>query len=156
MAFDNRLTHTCLSSAVSPQAGRSIADHDLGVRRVGARPDFLESVLDDVVHINSCGFDGFAPQPRERQEIIDEMFHLLAAVANDLQQPARLVVELVPIVLLEDAGETVYRAQGRAQVVRNRIAEAFQLLVGRLEFVGANLQVPVERLKPLFEPACDP
>src|SRR6266850_4205804 len=112
-----------------------IADDDFGSRRVGACPDFGESLFDSLGHISACGLDGLAPQPRERQQVIDELPHLPAVVANDLQQPAALVVELVPIILLEDASEAVYRPQRRAQVVRDRVAEAFQLLVRRLELV---------------------
>ena len=70
---------------------------------------------------------------RQCQHVVDELRHLLRRFPHIGQILLAVVVELVGIVLEQRQAEAVDAAQRRAQIVRHRIAEGFQLLVLGLE-----------------------
>ena len=70
---------------------------------------------------------------RQCQHVVDELRHLLRRFPHISQILLAVVVELVGIVLEQSEAEAVDAAQRRAQIVRHRIAEGFQLLVLGLE-----------------------
>jgi hypothetical protein len=58
-------------------------------------------------------------------------------VHHALHVMAGIVVELHAVLILKQSRIALHRAQRHAQIVRNRVAERFQLLVDRLQLVRA-------------------
>ena len=92
----------------------SVADHGVGQR---AEVDPLAAQL-------------AARDPRQRQEVVDQLGHPLRRVADPGQVAPALDVEPVAVVLGQRLAEPVDRAQRGAQVVGDRVAERLQLLGG--------------------------
>ena len=76
-----------------------------------------------------------AADAREREEVVDELAHALCAGAHPAEVVAPSLVEAVAVVLEQRLAEAVDRAQRRAQVVRDRVAERLELLVLPLELL---------------------
>jgi hypothetical protein len=55
-----------------------------------------------------------------------------------------LGIDVVHVILDQDTGEALNGAQRGTQVVRDRIGEGFEFLVGRLELGGAFEDAPFE------------
>ena len=70
--------------------------------------------------------------PREGQEVVNELAHLLGVSPDDVQQPLPLGIQAVGIIFQENPGEAVNGPEGRPQVMGDGIGKTFQLLVGRL------------------------
>ena len=131
-------------------------------------PPTAEPILNDEIHApawfrfpqtagNGAGqrsqVHGFAlhldtRQTRKLQQIVDEKSHALRFGANAIQILVRVSVERGPVVFQQRQAPAVDPTQRRAKIVRHRIGEGFQLLVGGLELDGAVLnalfQLPVE------------
>ena len=92
-----------------------------------------------------------ARDPREHEQVVDELRHALRGGADAGEVVRRLAVEPVAVVLQQREAEAVERAQRRAQVVRHGVAEGLELGVGGLERVRAlahaALEAPVQRLE---------
>jgi len=70
-------------------------------------------------------------QARQVQQIIHQQAHLRCAVPNVLQVMLCLRGQQSREVLLQKIGERVNVPHRRSQVVRDRVGEGFQFLVGR-------------------------
>ena len=74
-----------------------------------------------------------AADPRQLEQRVDQIVHPRRGGEHATQVISRLVVELVPQVLGERLRERADRAQRRAQIVRDRVAERLELAHRRLE-----------------------
>ena len=72
----------------------------------------------------------------ERQQVVDELAHLLTRVGDGLQVVRRLVRQLTVGGPLQHLDVAVDVPQRRAQIVRHGIAEGFQFLVDDGQFRG--------------------
>ena len=70
---------------------------------------------------------------RQLQHVVDQLRHLLCRFADIGEILLAVVVELVAVILQQRQAEAVDAAQRRAQIVRHRIAEGFELLVLRFQ-----------------------
>lgn len=77
-----------------------------------------------------------ACEPREIEQSVDELAHPLRGGPDPPERVASGVVESIAVVFLDALTESVDGPQRRAQVVRNRIAERFQFVIGGLELGG--------------------
>ena len=73
----------------------------------------------------------------EHEEVVDELVHLPSGILDALHKVPAFRTELVAEILEERGAEALDAAQGRAQVVGNRIVERLELLVGCLQLGGA-------------------
>jgi hypothetical protein len=80
----------------------------------------------------------------ELQEGVNERAHALHAVAHAIDVVAAFIGELVGEVLLQREGEAVDGAQRGAKIVRDGVAEGFELLVGDGELAGAEFDALFE------------
>src|SRR6218665_2389319 len=98
-----------------------------------------------------------AAHPGKREEVIDQHAALLRGVGDGAQMAPGHVVQDGTRAPLQQLGEADDVAQRSAQIVRDRIAERFQFLVGLLELGGAlahaRLQSRVELADLLLGPA---
>ena len=79
---------------------------------------------DQLVHVDRRRLHFDAAGAREGQDVVDQPAHLDGAVAHHLEHALAFGVELVGIVLEQDAREPVDGPQRRAQIVRDRIGES--------------------------------
>src|SRR5438477_12675846 len=78
--------------------------------------------------------------PRKIQQVIDEARHSLCSCAHALEiVQAAFVESLARIIFEQGFAEAVDRSQRRAEIVRNRVGEGLQLLVGGIEFTALSL-----------------
>ncbi len=77
------------------------------------------------------------PDPRKLQELLDELAHALTRTSNAAHELAALAVELCTNVLVEQLRKPVDGPKGGAQVVGDRAANRFELLIRALEAGGA-------------------
>src|SRR5581483_11240515 len=82
--------------------------------------------------------------PRQLQQVVDQIAHALGALADAVEVALCIGVELVAGILDERLAESVDGAKRGTEVVRNRIAEAFQFLVDARQLVIAFGKVAVE------------
>jgi hypothetical protein len=87
----------------------------------------------DVAQVHPFELHLGARDPREREQIVNQLAHAARGVANPIEVAARLFVERRPGILDDRLAEAVDAAQRRAQVVRDRIAERLQLAVRIVE-----------------------
>ena len=102
----------------------------------------------DGAHVHDAAVQRPARQPREAEEVVDELSHALALLADDVDVLARAGRERVPVILEEGERESVDAPQRGAQIVGDAVAEGLELAVGRRELgraLGdAALEVGVE------------
>src|SRR5580658_128954 len=110
------------------------------VRVEGLRDDLAYQRID----VDLMRGHRLATQPGKRQEVVDENAHAAAVLAYHGQIAPSLGVEPLVVVLLEHQCETVDGAQRCPQVVRDRVAETLELLVGGFELRGLALQLLVQ------------
>ena len=91
-----------------------------------------------------CRTIGAAADLRERQQVVDQVAHPPRVDLDALERSPAIGIELVAVILLEDLNEAGNGADRRAQVVRHRVAERFELAVGRAQFGGAHLDAMLE------------
>ena len=70
------------------------------------------------------------PDPRERQQVVDQVLHALGAVHGEPDVLVRARVELAAVALLEQLAERRDLAQRLLEVVRGDVRELLELLVG--------------------------
>jgi len=73
----------------------------------------------------------------EPEQAVDQHRHVLRGAANPIEHPDGLGIESRIVILLDRVREPVDRAQWRAQIVCDRIAERFELVVRDLELARA-------------------
>ena len=115
------------------RAGRQFAEAEIHLAALPLRFQFLPGFLHHAGAIHRLTFERQSAEPREREQIVNQPAHLLAAVADALQITPAFLGQLRAIILEHDAGKPVHGPQRRAQIVRDRIAERLQLLVRRLQ-----------------------
>ncbi|MBV6476031.1 MAG: hypothetical protein MOGDAGHF_01608 [Rhodocyclaceae bacterium] len=86
--------------------------------------------------------DGFglhvpAGDAGQRKHVVDDLLHALCSGTDAGDVSLSRGVDPDGVILLDHAREAVDGAQRRGEVVRDRIAEGFQLAVGRCQFRGA-------------------
>jgi hypothetical protein len=81
-------------------------------------------------------------RPRELQQVVDELTHLLRGLARHLEILPPPGVEPGAVVLQRRLAEAGDRAERRAQVVRHRVAEGLQFPVRDRQVPVALLQLP--------------
>ena len=113
--------------AMSNSAGRSGS----ALRRSAA----MDSAR--ALRLTGCQPHFASAHPRELEQVLDQVVHLLAGVADAPKQPLAVRIELGGVAFKEDLAETEDAAQGRAQVVRDGIGEGLQLFVDRFQLGGA-------------------
>ena len=69
-------------------------------------------------------------QARQLEQIVNQMRHTLAGRTHALQMLAPVVLQPIAIVFEQHLTEAVDAAQRRAQIMRHRVAECFELAVG--------------------------
>ncbi len=82
-----------------------------------------------------------AADARKAQHVVNQLAHLLGGFADALQVMPRFFGERIVKILQQNAAEAIQRAQGSAQVVRNRVGERLQLAVAGLQFQCARAQL---------------
>ena len=92
-------------------------------------------------HVDAGLLQVASPQPREREEVVDELPHLPGIRADHAEDALAFGIEVVGVVLEEDARIAVNGAQRRAEVVGDGVREGPECLVRRLELQGALLQL---------------
>ena len=112
-------------------------------RRV-RRAQVVEDVPGDLGQVDRLGRHHGARHARQLQKVVDELGHALGGGADAPQVVLRGLVEDVAVVLGERQAEAVEGAQRRAQVVRDGVAERFQLPVGLRQLLGARGDAPLE------------
>ena len=106
--------------------------------RIGERRGQLhDDLARESAHVERRAHDRPPADLRELQQVVDQPAHPGGLGAHHAEQAAALGVENVRVVLLDHLRVAIHRAQRRAQVVRNRIAEGLELLVDRFELRGA-------------------
>ena len=108
--------------------------------------EVVEALTDEVGRVDRLQGHHLAAEAAEAEQVVDQPAHLAAAVADPLEQAARLVGQGGGVLVHQDLGEAVDGPQGGAEVVRDRVGEALQLLVGGLELGGAILNAPLQLL----------
>src|SRR5579859_1851665 len=73
-----------------------------------------------------------ARETSQREQAVDERRHPLGRLADAVQVKPRGRAELAAVVLEQRAAEAVDRAQGRAQIVGDRVVERLEVAVRRL------------------------
>src|ERR1700677_4741928 len=74
-----------------------------------------------------------AADAREIEHVVDEAGHFASGGADALDVATALIVEAFAVIFDEGFAEAVDAAEGRAEVVRDGVAEGFELFVGFLE-----------------------
>ncbi len=87
--------------------------------------------------VDALEVEVLAGQAGEPQQPIDEHIHRPARVGDAVEVAERLGAEHGAALLDHLGAEAVDRAQRRAQVVRHRVGEGLELLVGRAQLAGA-------------------
>ena len=107
----------------------------LGSDRMSAQ--LVDHVLHQRRHVDLAGCHWRPAEPGEGQQIVDQLPHAPGVLADGGEALAASRTECVVMIFFENRGVLVDRAQRGAQIVRDRIAEALQLLVAALQLVGA-------------------
>src|SRR5207253_4027012 len=81
---------------------------------------------------------------REHEQIIDERPHLFCRFGNRPQMFSRIRIERLSRGGEEDFEKALDMAQRRAQIVRNRVAERLEFLIGILQLRRAFLHAMLE------------
>src|SRR5262249_18380656 len=97
---------------------------------------FRATSLTDGNHVDCRGFQVFAPEPRKRQQVVNQLGHSAGFLAHYGKPVLRFFIKLRPVVFFQHARIAADRSQRRAQVVRYRVAKALEFLVRRLELLG--------------------
>src|SRR5438552_18643354 len=86
-----------------------------------------------------------ARDPRQLEQRIDEIAHVLRGPAHSGQVLATILAERLGLVLNKDLAEAVDRAQWRAPVMGDRVGERGELFVRRVELAYAKFELRVQR-----------
>jgi hypothetical protein len=115
--------------------------HRPGDRSAGLRADVLLRLPQHLVEADALPRDRFAAHPRECEQVVDESSHADGRVADRPEAPTLLVVQLVERRALDQRDEAGNVPERCPQIVRDRVAEGFQLLihVGQLALALAEL-----------------
>ncbi len=113
--------------STSRQAGRDL-EVDFPVRPVALK--LLGDLRAQLAEVQTLVLHLGAGQAGELEQIVDEATHALGAGPNAVDVVFARIVQLVAIVLEESLGEPVDPAQRRSQIVRDRVGECLELLVG--------------------------
>src|SRR5690606_42001578 len=111
----------------------------------------LEARRRDLRHRALGRLERLAAEPREREQLVDQGAHPRRFRTDDVELALRLRIELRAVIGPQELGKAADGAQRGAQIVRNRVAEPLELLVGRLELrrtgLDAMLELDVKRLQ---------
>ena len=94
--------------------------------------------------VHRAALERLAADPRQREQVVDQLAHAMHGGAHPAQQLLGLVVQVVAVVGAEDGAVAFDGAQRRAQVVGDRIAEGFELVEGCAQLRGALGHPPFE------------
>src|SRR5437867_6738587 len=100
-------------------------------------PDLVRDGARELLQVHQTGGDFLPPEPGESEQIVNELAHAARVLVDDAQQPLRLGIELRVMILEQNAGEAVDRAQRSAQVVRYGVRECLQLGIRPFEGLRA-------------------
>ena len=120
---------------------RQVADLDRGVRVLDGGGQHLDHVAHDVVEVDRLERSLRAADPRERQQVVDEVLHPLGAVDRVVDVLVGPLVELVGVALLQQLAEARHLAQRLLQVVGGDVGELLEVGVGPGQVVGLPGQV---------------
>ena len=160
-ALPMRFCHSIASSVGSPSTlgscpgGRTISAPDSSIAVVR-----LASAVSSAASRSTSVFsDVEAPDPGERQQVVDEHLHALGAVDGECDVLDAALVELVAVALLEQLAERRDLAQRFLQVVRGDVGELLEFGVGASQFDGLLVERAPEplgtrRVRRRFAAAC--
>ena len=97
-------------------------------------PHPIDALLEVAAERNPAKLRGLPPEPGKLQKIFHEVRHVRRSGPHTVQVMPCFLRKLRSVFLLKNSGEAVHVPERCAQVVRNRVAECFQLMVGLLKF----------------------
>ena len=150
-AFEIRFTNTWLSSDDSPYTGGSGSTGQIDRRGLTRRSLPRATPGRHRGEVDGLPQHRRAADPRERQQVVDQLAHAPRVDLDAIEMPLRGVIELVGVILFEDLHEAGDRAQRRAQIVRDRITERFELAIGGAQFGGPQFDALLEIGAALFD-----
>lgn len=92
-----------------------------------------------------------AAQPREPQQIVDELREPLGRSVHAPEHPCTVRAQVVAILLEHDPGEAGDRTDRCSEIVRHRVTECLELAVCRFELLRALQHALLERAVELCE-----
>ena len=121
--------------------GSAKAVRPSGMSMVTARAEsFSRSIGDDFAgdgaDVDRLFVEGRAADAREVEHVVDQARHFASGGADAIEVATALIVEAIGVIFEEGFAEAVDAAKRRAKIVRDGVAESFELFVGLLEFVG--------------------
>ena len=87
-------------------------------------------------HVDAALLQVVPSEPREGEEVVDELPHLPGVGADHAEDALAFGIEAVGVVLEQDACIAVDGAQRRPEIVRDGVGEGPERLVGCLELEG--------------------
>ena len=140
--------------AVGADDGQRARDAHLDPLLLQRDGERVEDLGDDLVEVHPVDGEVDAAEARELEERVDQRLHAAGQPHQRLELGAPLVVELVGVVLDQEAREVVDAAQRLLEVVRGDVGEVVQLLVALVQLLVARsssrgaLRPPAPRAPP--------
>ena len=132
------------------QARRQFADAHFDLPSYPLGAEVFEDASHEWIGMHGLFVQRRATEPRKGEQVINEHPHFLRTLPDRLQVAPAFLGQQRRVVIQHRLRKSIHGAQGRTQIVRDRIGERFELLVRGLELCGALdhalLQIPVESL----------
>src|SRR6516164_2451404 len=119
-------------------------DFPINVSAVRLLPKLRDDLSDKLLQVH-CGLFGLGPpDPRESQEVVDQVTHSFRRLENSLHEPTALVIERRRCLSLQQLRVANNMAKWRAQVVGDGIGKRFLFLVASFAIRSLSGEFPIE------------
>jgi hypothetical protein len=134
--------HLTQQRAVADRLGQSVHIELYGRR--DRTSQFIDDILGERIHVDCERPEFLAPDARESEQVVDEGAHASGLPVDNRQIAPAFFIQVCLVVVHQYAGKAADRAQRRAQIVRHRIAEAFELPVFVHQLRGTLCHAPLQ------------
>jgi hypothetical protein len=123
---------TARISGASASTHRPLAIDHCALRSGRGALELVGRRASERTEVDAAPREGLGREPGELEHSVDERGHAIGRASNALEKIRFLGIEPHPDALVQQRREASDRAQGRAQVVRDGIAERLELAMGPL------------------------